>query len=385
MSTPLRLVILGQDSHMFARPGGAPNDTRARHLEYVREFLRRRPGSEVRIIVHTRRGDGFVHDRPFAGLEIFGTDSPSRLRAPLDMLRLLRSMLKKGWQPDLITCQTGYEEGLVAFLSGARRARIQVQVHADVYGAAFAARGRINRLRAWGTRRAIRRADHVRVVSSGIERAIVAAGDMPADRIAVAPVPVAFAAQERRPDAGNPVLLFVGRLVPEKDLGLWCRTARLVREAMPEVRLVIAGDGPERAVVARELAGQVDALTMKGAVAYDDLPALFAAASLFLFTSEHEGLGRVVVEAMMAGLPIVSTDIDGPRDLIQDGATGRLVPRDAASLADACLALLRDPARADAMAAAARAWADAHYSFAAVTRRLVDSWEAAAALPRRRP
>lgn len=380
---PLKILILGQDPDLFARPGGAPNDTRARHLGYARELLRRRPGSEVRIVVHTRMPGGATFDVPFTGLEIYGTNSRSRLHAPFDALRIVRRLVASGWEPDVISCQTGYEEGLIAFLARPRGSRIQIQVHSDFYGAGYDGGGLVHRIKRWGIRLAIRHADHARVVSSGIERSIVAAGDMPAERVAVAPVPVVFAADPPRPDPAQPVILFVGRLVPEKDMALWCTTARLIRERFPAARFWIVGEGPERAVVERELAGFGDCARLFGAVNYGDLPALYAKASLFLFTSVFEGLGRVVVEAMMAGLPVISTDIVGPQDLIEDERTGRLVARDPQALAEACRALLENPQSACEMGEAARGWATAHYSFAGVTGRLVDSWEAAAAMPQR--
>lgn len=73
--SPLKILILGRDPDMFASPGGAPNDTRERHIAYVRELQRRRPGSEVRIIVHTWRPGGGTFDAPIAGMKVYGTYS----------------------------------------------------------------------------------------------------------------------------------------------------------------------------------------------------------------------------------------------------------------------------------------------------------------------
>ena len=66
-------------------------------------------------------------------------------------------------------------------------------------------------------------------------------------------------------------------------------------------------------------------LEMLGAVAYSDLPTVYARANVLLLTSAYEGMGRVVVEAMLAGVPVVSTPTLGPSELIDDGATGRIV------------------------------------------------------------
>lgn len=269
----------------------------------------------------------------------------------------------------------------MAFLSRAPASRIQVQVHSDFYGDGYGGGGLVHRLKRWGIKQAVRRCDQARVVSVGIERSMIAAGDISPDRVVVAPVPVAFAAQPPMPDPSRPMVLFVGRLVPEKDLGLWFATARLIRKRFPSARFWIVGDGPERAAVECEALDLADSVRLLGPVNYDGLAALYAQASVFLFTSIFEGLGRVVVEAMMAGVPVVSTDIVGPQDLIEDGQTGRLVVRNPQALAEACTELLENPQRAGEMAQAARDWATAHYSFSAVTGRLVDCWEAAVALP----
>jgi glycosyltransferase involved in cell wall biosynthesis len=381
---PLKLLILGRDPDMFARGEGAANDTRERHIAYVRELQRRRPGSEVRIVVHTWQPGAERFDEPFAGLRIYGTASRLRLQAPLEMVRLIRSFRRDGWEADLVSCQTGYEEAPLAFLAAGPRSRIQVQVHNDYFSEAFGGENLLHSLQRRVIRHALRRCDHARVVSLGIRRALIESGDIAAERISVAPVPVAFHGLAPRPDPASPVVLFVGRLVTQKDLGLWCDTARAIHRKLPRARFWIVGQGPDRALVEQRLADLGAAVRMFGAVAYGDLPAVYAQASLFLLTSRYEGLGRVVVEAMLAGVPVVSTDIVGPQDLIEDRRTGRLVPRDAEALAEASIELLTDGPSAARCSAAARDWAERNYGFAAIAARLVDSWEAAAALPPRR-
>ena len=96
MSGPLKVLILGRDPDLFASAEGAPNDTHQRHVLYVEELQRRRPGSEVRAIVHTRRPAGKRHEQPMPGFDIYGTFSRSRLHCPIDMARLMVAFDKEG-------------------------------------------------------------------------------------------------------------------------------------------------------------------------------------------------------------------------------------------------------------------------------------------------
>jgi glycosyltransferase involved in cell wall biosynthesis len=93
-------------------------------------------------------------------------------------------------------------------------------------------------------------------------------------------------------------------------------------------------------------------------VPYEDVPALFAKASVAVFPSTWESFGYVALEAMAAGRAIVASSAGGMAEIIDDGRTGVLVPpRDPAAIAKAILGLLNDPAKAADMGIAARAQA----------------------------
>jgi glycosyltransferase involved in cell wall biosynthesis len=176
------------------------------------------------------------------------------------------------------------------------------------------------------------------------------------------------------------MMLFVGRLVGVKDLALWLDVAAEVDRACPGVRFVIAGDGPEKALLEAKARALGLRVSFPGAVDHRDLPALYAQASVFLLTSHYEGLGRVVVEAMLSGVPVVSVDIVGPRDLISDGETGRLVAdRSATALSRAVVDVLTDREHAQRMADEALNQAERNFAFEAVAGRLADLWARVAA------
>ncbi len=141
--------------------------------------------------------------------------------------------------------------------------------------------------------------------------------------------------------------IFSGRLVAEKGLDVLLAAWPAVLAAVPAARLLLVGDGDRRAALesqARRLgvAGQVHFLG-----ASDDVGPLLRAADLFVLPSYAEGLPVALLEAMACRLPAVATDVDGTRDLIDDGVTGRLVPAGApARLAAGLIEGLSSPAAA---------------------------------------
>ena len=153
--------------------------------------------------------------------------------------------------------------------------------------------------------------------------------------------------------AGDPLLLWVGRLDPIKGLDVLVKAVALLAATRP-VRLAVVGEGSFRGELDRVVASQgvADRVHLLGP--RRDVPRLLQAADVFVFPSRTEGLPNALLEAMAAGLPIVTTDAPGCRDLIQDGRTGLVVPvDDPAALADAVGRLLSDHRLADRLAACA--------------------------------
>jgi glycosyltransferase involved in cell wall biosynthesis len=111
----------------------------------------------------------------------------------------------------------------------------------------------------------------------------------------------------------------------------------------------------------------------------DDVASVLRSADVLLFVSlpEGEGMPGVFIEASLAGVPVVSTDVPGARDVIDDGSTGRVLPVDDLSgLTDAVAALLEDAGLRTAMAGAARARAERVYSMERSTSLFVAELEA---------
>lgn len=150
-------------------------------------------------------------------------------------------------------------------------------------------------------------------------------------------------------------IVTVARLSPEKDIANLLRAIPPVLALFPHARFEIAGDGPCRA----ELLQLTQNLNLTEHVLFhgevSDIPALLARASGFVLPSQSEGISLTLLEAMARGLPIVTTKVGGNPEVVEDGATGLLVPaRDPLPLAGALNALLSDRARGRQMGQAGR-------------------------------
>jgi glycosyltransferase involved in cell wall biosynthesis len=154
-------------------------------------------------------------------------------------------------------------------------------------------------------------------------------------------------------------VLYAGRIAREKGAELLADAFALARERDPRLHLVLAGGGPDEALV-RERLG--DAATFLGWLEGDDLARAYASADMFLFASATDTFGQVILEAQASGLPVVAVDRGGPAWLIEDRRSGLLREPDADALAGGVLELAVAPllreriARAGIASARARTW-----------------------------
>jgi glycosyltransferase involved in cell wall biosynthesis/predicted metal-dependent phosphoesterase TrpH len=131
-------------------------------------------------------------------------------------------------------------------------------------------------------------------------------------------------------------VLYAGRLAREKGAGLLAEAFLAARAREPRLHLLLAGGGPEEAALQAGLGGSA---TFLGWLSGDDLAAAYATADLFLFCSQTDTFGQVVLEAQASGLPVVAVAAGGPAELISHGRSGVLCPPRAGELADALVRL----------------------------------------------
>jgi glycosyltransferase involved in cell wall biosynthesis len=150
-------------------------------------------------------------------------------------------------------------------------------------------------------------------------------------------------APERGSESDSPTLLAVARLVRQKGLDILIHAMRPIKESVPDARLLLAGDGPERRALerlARKL-GVADSVSFLGH--REDVEHLMRRAWILAHPSRWEGFGLVLLEAMKQGLPIVAARVSAVPEIVIPEATGLLVPpEDPRALAEAAIRALGD-------------------------------------------
>lgn len=185
-------------------------------------------------------------------------------------------------------------------------------------------------------------------------------------------------AERRRLGFDDSTLLIgaVGRLAPQKGYIYLIQAFQLLAERFPSARLVVAGIGP----LASELEGAARRLGVAGRVDFlgfrRDVAGLLAAFDVYTQPSLWEGHSISLIEALAAGRPIVATDIDGNREVVDHGETGLLVPpEDPKALADAIENLLTNPGLARQLAANARRAAIERFSQENMVRQNLEAYD----------
>ena len=296
----------------------------------------------------------------------FGDD----LRAFVAIRRAIRD-----YRPDIVHTHTA-KAGVLGRLAAAT-CRVPVRVH-TFHGHVL--HGYFKR---WVTRLVrivegllARRTTALVAVGERVRDELLGSGIGRSDQYVVIPPGVALEARPDRVSARNglglplnrPLVLFVGRLTAVKRPDRLIEAMALVLDTRPDAVLAIAGEGElleETRSRAEPLGESVRFLGWQR-----DIAGLYAAADCMVLTSDNEGMPVTLIEAAMAGVPSVTTDVGSAREVVLDGVTGLVVAPDAAAVADGLVRLLDNDLR-HRMGAAARARAEAEFD----TRRLITDHE----------
>ena len=297
-------------------------------------------GHEITIVAPPGELDEDLHDVGHVRIAI--DDHGRDLRgAPGSVLRLagvIRSV-----KPDVIHAQNPRYTGIVRAASIVGSPGRRTPLLATFHGAPPAEYRRAALL--------LRLANHVACVSDAVLEGIVRAGLPPAraslvrNGIQILP-PLDRASREaldRELGLGEePVVAIVGRLVTPKAHERFVVAAQLLTQARPQVRCLIVGDGPRRSEIERWVAeaGIADRVLFTGS--RSDATDIIARIQLLVFSSDSEGLSIAALEALAAGTPVVSPDVEGMRELLAGGAGAIVALDDGTALGEQLIALLDD-------------------------------------------
>jgi len=174
----------------------------------------------------------------------------------------------------------------------------------------------------------------------------------------------------------SPVFISYGRMVRKKGFDVLVKAFALYLRKVPEGRLILGGDGPDKALLMQLIvdAGIEGSVEMAGWV--DDVPKFLERGDVFVLPSRDEPFGIVVLEAMALGKPIISSLAQGPAEVLDEQSAYLVAIDDAQALAAAMLVLGQDVQGAMLKAATALNYYKQHYTAAAVVPRYIEHYQA---------
>jgi L-malate glycosyltransferase len=221
-------------------------------------------------------------------------------------------------------------------------------------------------------------ADRYVAISRAISELLIDSGT-PRERVVIIPSAVDFAALDKAPTLtespfpGQRLVGCVAQMTSEKGVTVLARAWAAVSAAIPEARLVIVGDGPERAEVERILTHDGVAATVHLTGFRSDVASWLKAFSCYVQPSLQEGLGSTAIDALALALPTVASRVGGLPEVVLADNGGLLVPpNDPAALAGSIVNLLRDRTTAQRLGEHGRA----HVRNAFAIERMIDQYEA---------
>lgn len=235
----------------------------------------------------------------------------------------------------------------------------------------------------------MRRFDHLIAVSHATRHEMIDAG-VPADLISVIHNGIDTDAWSRSQVSGTlreelelsftlPVIGYVGRIMPEKDLDTWLRAAALVAQRFPCTQFVLVGEGKNGDTLEQLKRLAVD-LGIGDRVYFpgyrSDLLPVYASFDAFLLSSRREGLPNSILEAMAMAVPVVTTDVAGAKELVVENQTGFVLPQgDVEGIARALITLIENAPLRTRMGAAGRSRVEKEFSFASRLQRIESLYE----------
>jgi glycosyltransferase involved in cell wall biosynthesis len=175
---------------------------------------------------------------------------------------------------------------------------------------------------------------------------------------------------------GEKAVGITGRLAPMKGHRFFLEAARKIHSEIPETRFFIVGDGWLRSSL-EDLARELEIDSVVNFLGHrKDIPEILRALDLLVVSSLREGMPFGLLEALAMAKPVVAADVYGLGELVRDGETGRLVPKeDSGAIAGAAIQLLKSPETSDTLGRQARALVEQEFSLAGMIRQTAEIYE----------
>ena len=380
----LNVLIIGLDRDVIR---DTENPTFLRHKAYADEV------SSLSFIVYTPKDPkGENHSAIIDGsFSIFPTNSKSKLTYFFDTLKIGKGIIReKGI--DIVVTQDPLATGLCGYLLKRKFGIVWVcNVHGDYIDNPHWLRESLkNRLLNILGKFLIKRADGLRVVSRLIQC------KLSSKKYGLNPNAVIHATpsveldkypeakynkdqlKERLGFADKKVILFVGRIEREKEIPLLLEAVRALKDEIPLVHLIVAGRGSLLDEM-KGISGRLkldDHVTFTGYLPMEKLIDYYRLADLFVLVSYYEGTAKVLKEAAMAELPLISTSVSGSDEIVIDGKSGFLIPIGGGDiLCEKLKLLLTDDEMAERMGRAAKKHVIDTFDFKKNVKDIVGSWE----------
>ncbi len=334
-----KLISISADRNIFEE-GSA---VRARQIEYGKLF------DELHIIIFSKKFLGLPEKSQIASnVWVYATNSLSKLFYIKHATKIAGDIIKKNnfsSENSVVTVQDPFETGLVGLnLKKKFGLPLHVQIHTDFLAPNFAKQSFLNGLRVKVAKKLLPKADGVRVVSRRILDSLnslnrqgslsglsFAPGVVPAvlpifvDIKKIEEAPVNLDLKSKYPQF-NFIILIASRLTSEKNIPFAISLFSKLLNVYSRIGLVIVGSGPEEGM----LKALVRRLKLQKSVIFEpwqnDLASYYKTANLFLLTSNYEGYGLTLAEAVISHCPVVSSDVGIAPELLRGGQTSPICP-----------------------------------------------------------
>lgn len=322
---PPVVISIGYGRHLFVPENGE----RARMMICAKET------KQFHMIIFTRRHDGLLTQTVGEKLSLHPTRSISRFTMLYDAYQLGVQIIKAhSADRVIVTTQDPFETGMVGYWLKRRfGVHLTIQEHADAFSLDFWKKESFgNQVRFLVGKYLIKKADVIRVVSARIAKTIrtmYPCSTITMLPVAVDPTPFLASVSNVHKNHSNEFwFLSVARFVPQKNIPLLIRAFAAAYRENPKLRLRIVGMGPEQGRIETDIQKffPTDAVPILIESWSSDVSSLMQEADAFVLSSNYEGWARVLIEAILARLPIVTTAVGCAGEVVQHGLHGLVVP-----------------------------------------------------------